>query len=343
MPRRALRVRAVGTAPCRPERERDGLQEHLEVRPERLRQHVLDVQRDAPRIGDVVPARDLPQTGQARTHALHQRQVLPVVLRLPRHDWSWADEAHRAGEDGEELRELVQPGAPQEPPESRDARIAAKLEHVVEFVSELRARRQQRVETALGVGDHRAQLHAPEGNATQSESILRIERRPARRALHGEREQAEHRQPQRCGQHDDGHVEEAFAVIVPRLSERDPSVVRALEIVCETRGPRRSHAFDGLEINADLACHQIDGQFPGQRVDDAVRRRGECRVDLAGDVRRQAPCHRCPLSAPRARHRASQWKAHRRDRELPPRTIITVRRQYPRKVDVKRRTQNAQM
>ena len=105
-----------------------------------------------------------------------QPPVLPVfVLRdLARDRWARADQAHLAAQDVEQLRQLVQAGAPEEAADRRDARIALHLEQ--------RAARlvagAQLLQQTIGVLTHRAELPHPEAHAVFANPLLG-DRRPA--------------------------------------------------------------------------------------------------------------------------------------------------------------------
>ena len=72
-----------------------------------------------------------------------------------------ADDAHVAAQDVDELRQLVEAEAAQQPPDPGDPRIGAQLEHRLGQVLE----HHDIGERPLGVGDHRAQLVHAEGDA----------------------------------------------------------------------------------------------------------------------------------------------------------------------------------
>src|SRR5260221_13039449 len=93
-----------------------GAQEDLHVEPQRPGVDVFEVHADPlVEIGDPVPAADLPEARDARTHA--QLALVPqlVALELVRKRGARSDQAHVPLEDAPELRQLVQAVFPTNP------------------------------------------------------------------------------------------------------------------------------------------------------------------------------------------------------------------------------------
>ena len=93
-------------------------------------------------------------------------------------EWSRPDEAHLATQDVEDLRELIQRRAAQEPPDPGDAWVVGDLEQPVTGL----VQRSQLVLVRLGVGDHRPELEDPEvlpvsadSDLTEEDRALRVE------------------------------------------------------------------------------------------------------------------------------------------------------------------------
>ena len=101
---------------------------------------VLHVELDPLGVRDVVPARDLPEPGDAGPERRDERKRIAVARDLVGHDGTPAHDAHVAGQDVPELGELVETDPPQRPSDRRDPRIAAQLEALFELRRELRRR-----------------------------------------------------------------------------------------------------------------------------------------------------------------------------------------------------------
>ncbi len=79
---------------------------------------------------DIAAAIDLPQTGDSWLHA--EAAFVPLAVDafyIPHGQGSWADQAHLALEDVEELWKLVQAVTPEKSPDVCHARIIFDFEH----------------------------------------------------------------------------------------------------------------------------------------------------------------------------------------------------------------------
>src|SRR5687768_8960718 len=95
------------------------LQQDDEVQPQGPLVHILDIELDALRVGQVVSAADLPEAGHARAHCTVVLPSLGVQADLPLHAGARADDAHIALEHVPQLRKLVQAEPPQDPAGAR--------------------------------------------------------------------------------------------------------------------------------------------------------------------------------------------------------------------------------
>src|SRR5215475_2287872 len=107
----------------------EGLPQDLDVEPERIVAHVVDVVLGM-QVQDTVAAPiDLPPSCEPLRH--EQPPVLPgaVMLGNPRQLRAWADHRHITLEDVEQLRELIEARPTQESANARDAGVASSLMH----------------------------------------------------------------------------------------------------------------------------------------------------------------------------------------------------------------------
>ena len=93
------------------------------------------------------------------------------------------DERHLAGEDVEELGDLVERGLAEKPSERRHACVVCELEVGVELGLERRICRQEGVEPLVGIGIHRPELPHADRTAVFPEAICTVEHRPPARQL----------------------------------------------------------------------------------------------------------------------------------------------------------------
>src|SRR5438094_2893379 len=105
----------------------DGLDENLEVEPQRPAPHVFQIQLAHLAIGQEIAARHLPQTGDARQHL--QAVELPVVVRveLVPEGRSRPYQAHLTTYHIEELRHFIEGGTAQPTPHPRHAIVVDEL------------------------------------------------------------------------------------------------------------------------------------------------------------------------------------------------------------------------
>ena len=111
---------------------------------------------------------DLPNTGDAWFHGEASHLPAFVLCDFGWQGWAWADDAHVAEEDVEELRELVDASFAEEAAHAGDARVVGHLKYgashlvlVHKFLFEL-----------LGVDDHGAELVDLEDTAAQAGAFL---------------------------------------------------------------------------------------------------------------------------------------------------------------------------
>ena len=133
---------------------------------------------------------------------------LVVALHLVGERRSGTDEAHVADEHVPELRQLVDRGAAQEPPDPRDAGVAA-VDRVPRAL-------------ALRADDHRAQLQHRERAAGDADALLAEEHRAPVLEPHGERGGGQDRRAERQADARADDVERALGDPV-RRAHRVPS------------------------------------------------------------------------------------------------------------------------
>ena len=123
-------------------------------------------------LGHVGPRLDLDQFGQLAQHLV----VLGDLLGQCR---TRADEGHLATHDVDEVWQLVERPAPQEPADASDSRVALVDRHSGAH--------------PFRPNDHRAQLHDLEGVPVQARSALPVEHRPAAVELDSDCANRDHR------------------------------------------------------------------------------------------------------------------------------------------------------
>ncbi len=134
--------------------------------------------------GALVAVGDRGRVGQAGAHRQHLVAQRGRVQRdIARHFRARADQAHRAGEHVQQLRQFVELGCPQDAAGARDARVGPD--------GELRAERRR-------VRAHAAELVDAKQHAVAPDALLPEEHRPARIELDPQRdaEQQRHEQQQ---------------------------------------------------------------------------------------------------------------------------------------------------
>src|SRR4029079_10905309 len=121
---RAASVRAVP-----PHHRGHGACEELEVPPQRPRRRVEQVEADHLLERDLGAAVDLPEAGQAGRDRRAPAEAARDLRVLGLDEGAWADQAHLAAQDGDELRQLIERGAAQEAADAGDPRVLFDLEH----------------------------------------------------------------------------------------------------------------------------------------------------------------------------------------------------------------------
>src|SRR5919201_6681222 len=111
--------------------EARGLEQDLQVEPQRPLLEVAAIQRHHLADRDRRGASDLPDAGHARSH----REPAPMAPDdrrvLLRDEWPGADQAHPAEDHIEQLWQLVERGGPEPGPDLRDSRVAVDLEEAL--------------------------------------------------------------------------------------------------------------------------------------------------------------------------------------------------------------------
>lgn len=153
--------------------------------------HVVEVQPHGVLPGEVRPAADLPEAGDAGLHEEAAPDPVLVLCRLPVQRRAGTDQGHAAGEHIEELRQLIEAESAEEPPEPGHAGVVAHLEE--DGVPGIAVASLELVETALGIGDHRTELQHLERLSVQAESGLLEQHATGARQLHRHGEAEEHR------------------------------------------------------------------------------------------------------------------------------------------------------
>ena len=125
------------------------------------------------------PARDLPQPGDPRQHQVALLVPLLEPLEVAHRQRPRTDERHLAADHVDELRQLVEREAAQEPPDPRQPRIVADLEQRARLLVE----RLEVVLDLVGVLAHRAELEARERLAADPGPHRAVDRRAARAEL----------------------------------------------------------------------------------------------------------------------------------------------------------------
>src|SRR5580704_9061687 len=98
-----------------------------QVAPEAPTLDVLTVERNASGVIHVIAPAHLPGTGKTGPGAQIVLDAVAVFRDLRRNDRPWADKAHVAAEDVDELRQLVDAGLAHRRAKRRDARVLLQL------------------------------------------------------------------------------------------------------------------------------------------------------------------------------------------------------------------------
>src|SRR5579862_6187486 len=150
---------------------------------------VLTIHQHPLLVADIAPARNLPETGDARCEQVVIWQVPPIDRSFSVNDRSRTYERHIANQHVEQLRKFIDAQAPYQTPEWRDAWVGSSLDHreclpiVTPPVSKLDDRR------TTGSGIHRTKLDDAKWNSKSSAPLLQIEHRAGRREFHEQRDQ----------------------------------------------------------------------------------------------------------------------------------------------------------
>src|SRR4029079_16079640 len=137
---------------------------------------VLEVESHPLLEGQVVAPTDLPQAGEARSDAQTAAEGTVKALGLPDRKRPRTHEAHVAEQDVEELRQLVEAGAAQEPAESRDPRVVVDLETGAVHLGQ----GEELVALLLRADTHGAELQHAEGSPVEPAPLLGEQHRAAR-------------------------------------------------------------------------------------------------------------------------------------------------------------------
>src|SRR6185436_345907 len=95
---------------CASSEEHDANRSHeqKDIDPWRPVAHIVSIQLNAFVIRRVVPARDLPQAGDARLHHRVETEILTVLFNLLLDDWARSDKAHVAADDIPKLGQFIE-------------------------------------------------------------------------------------------------------------------------------------------------------------------------------------------------------------------------------------------
>src|SRR5438874_9546788 len=166
-------------------------EEDAEVAEERPLADVAGLERDDfLEVGDLVAAVDLPWPRDTRLHVEPRVMVLLVQGDLGGQRWTRAHQRHLATQYIDQLWQLIQAGAPQEPTEPGHPGIVPDLEQARVAVH---AAGQQLIALLLRAVDHGPELDDPEQPPAPPHPLLREEHRPVRLELDQRRQQGEQR------------------------------------------------------------------------------------------------------------------------------------------------------
>lgn len=214
---------------------------------------------------DVVAAADLPEAGNAGRGHADDGQIVANLLFLAWQVRAWADEAHLALDDVEDLRQFVEAVLADEFADLRDARVvAAEFLEFLPLLLGLGVLAEEVQEDAVGVLVHRAELVALEGLAALADARGVVEGRAIGVEANHDGEHGEHGQDADGDGGADNEVEGALehlvAValeIVARLEHEQLVVDAALDIDvanwhAEDIRDDRDVADEGLHAVEDL-------------------------------------------------------------------------------------------
>src|SRR5436305_644029 len=172
LPRPAVTSRLVGAVT--PQHGRDHSQEDAQVERQRLILNVFEIEFDPPLEREPRATRDLPQANDPWLHQEATPLLISVTLDLTGQVRAWAHQAQLPAQHVEQLRQFIQRGLPQPPPNPSDARIVAYLED--------RSARLvlggQPIFESLRIPDHAPELEKAEGPSVLPDAHLREENRP---------------------------------------------------------------------------------------------------------------------------------------------------------------------
>ena len=184
----------------------------IEMSARRLgRVRVLDVEPNAFVVGEVVSAGNLPQPRDTGPKRRDHREGISVARNLGGHDRPPPHDTHVAGQHIPELGKLVEAAPPQDPPDSRDARVSPQLEVLFEFLRQRGGFTQYEQQRLVGIGDHRPELQAAERTAVSADAFAGVERRSSRRKRDCEIDDGEYRKSEHQDQRRDDDVDNALA------------------------------------------------------------------------------------------------------------------------------------
>jgi hypothetical protein len=194
-------------------------------------------------VRSLAAAVDLHRAGQARL----DREAGALALVVERDDrlllGTRADQRHVGSEDVDQLRQLVEAGPPQEPPNPRHPRVVGNLEHrLVELLQV-----DQLGEALLGVGDHRAELEHRERLAVLAGAPLAEE--DGTPGVEEDQEGDRQQQRREQGEHDDGDGQ----VERPLQHQRRPGGVGEAEVEDRQLG-------QAVELDAGTEQTEVLGQ-----------------------------------------------------------------------------------
>src|SRR5581483_4681494 len=140
---------------------------------------------------------------------------LAVALELETCDRPRPDEAHVAAEYVDELRQLVERRAPQQPPDRGDPGVVRELSRPVELLA--RGRREEDLVERLATGPravgaavvadvHRPELERAEEAAVTPDALVGVDDRPARAQKHEHQNENEDQREQNKHQYRDADV-----------------------------------------------------------------------------------------------------------------------------------------
>jgi hypothetical protein len=219
-----------------------GLHQDLDVEPQRVVLHVVQVFLGVEVHGLVGAPVDLPPAGDALGYG--KALALPQVVLFDQvgHLGTRPHQRHLAEEDVEELGQLVERGAAQEMPDARDARVVGGLvDELAQAVGLL-----DQVLQPVGVRHHGAELDHLEGTAILAGAQLAVEDRAAAVEADGEGDDADDGQGKRQRQGREEQVEGALG--------------HAL-VLAEGRGAQVEHGDAGELLDGGLM--QGEGEVVG--------------------------------------------------------------------------------